>query len=75
MGKGKTLSTDEEMNTPSTITPKVPSAPVKSEVKSGPAEDFLALDLVLMISPEGSTAVRLRMTPFLAVPYLIFSEK
>lgn len=42
------------------ITPSVPSAPIKTFVRSGPAELFLALERVLRTWPEGSTAVRLR---------------
>jgi hypothetical protein len=37
--------------------PKVPSAPIKSLVISGPAADLRALERVLMISPEGRTTV------------------
>jgi len=39
-------------------------------VRSGPAELFLALDLVVMTSPDGRTAVKLKTAPFLMVPYL-----
>ncbi len=42
---------------PSVIIPKVPSAPMKSFVKSKPDADFLARLLVLMTSPLGSTTV------------------
>jgi hypothetical protein len=42
---------------PSVTIPSVPSAPMKSFVVSNPVDDFLALCLVLMTLPEGSTAV------------------
>lgn len=42
---------------PSVTIPSVPSAPMKSLVVSNPADDFLALCLVLMTSPLGSTTV------------------
>lgn len=53
---------------PSTTKPKVPSLPMKSFVRSGPAEDFLARDLVLITSPFGSTIFRLK-TFSRIVPY------
>lgn len=42
---------------PSVTIPSVPSAPMNSFVKSGPAADLRALERVLMISPFGSTTV------------------
>jgi len=42
---------------PSVTIPSVPSAPMNSLVRSKPADDFLALCLVLMTSPEGRTTV------------------
>jgi len=44
-------------DTPSVTIPSVPSAPMNSFVKSGPAADLRALERVLMISPFGSTTV------------------
>lgn len=55
---------------PELTIPRVPSAPMNKFVRSGPAELFLALDRVVMTSPEGSTAVKDKKQPCLAVPYL-----
>jgi hypothetical protein len=45
------------LNVASVTIPRVPSAPMKSLVISGPAADLRALERVLMISPEGRTTV------------------
>jgi len=58
---------------PSTTKPRVPSLPMNNFVKSGPAEDFLALERVLMTSPLASTIVRLS-TFSRIVPYLTAEE-
>ena len=42
----------------SVVTPKVPSEPTKSRVKSYPEADFMQLDPVRIIRPSGSTTSR-----------------
>jgi hypothetical protein len=54
---------------PSVIIPKVPSAPMKSLVKSGPTEDFFARDRVVMTEPSAVTTVTFN-TFSRIVPYL-----
>ena len=64
-----TLGIPCNFNVASVIIAKVPSEPINKRVISYPAEDFLALDPVLITVPSGSTAVRLstfsRMEPYL----------
>ena len=45
-------------NVTSVIIPSVPSLPIKSRVRSYPADDFLACVPVLIISPDAVTTVK-----------------
>ena len=49
--------------------PSVPSLPTNSFVRSGPTDDFFALERVLITRPFGNTTVRER-TLSRATPYL-----
>ena len=59
----------DNLNWTSVIIPKVPSDPINKLVKLYPAEVFLVLAPVLIISPLGKTTVKPEIT-VLIVPYL-----
>lgn len=52
----------------SVTTPRVPSDPTYKCVRSYPADDFLARDLVLTISPLGSTTVMAKINLMMSNP-------